>query len=244
LLGTSAITTSSSSGESQPPPRHTQRYSLNSCIQSNAVASATYSRPANPIKLTNELDHLDQLLAQAEADNSSGLPSTTSDSDFFVGDAHLARVSSTGTRKKVDTRITATQGSATTTTAIMDHITSGIQHVSLKREDELKTPTVSSSKTNHKVPSAYKASVTVNRQEIKEKQDTEKSSSSSSSYSGKRSSSSEDQADKKGSESGEDYSDDEDEGEEGYKVGGYHRVQIGDVYNQRYGTDGKALYCK
>jgi hypothetical protein len=33
--------------------------------------------------------------------------------------------------------------------------------------------------------------------------------------------------------SGEDYSDDEDEGEEGYRPGGYHRVMIGEVYNQR-----------
>lgn len=38
----------------------------------------------------------------------------------------------------------------------------------------------------------------------------------------------------KGNESAEDYSDDEDEGEEGYKVGGYHRVKVGEVYNQRY----------
>lgn len=37
----------------------------------------------------------------------------------------------------------------------------------------------------------------------------------------------------KGNESAEDYSDDEDEGEDGYKVGGYHRVKIGEVYNQR-----------
>ena len=34
--------------------------------------------------------------------------------------------------------------------------------------------------------------------------------------------------------SGEDYSDDEDEGEEGYRPGGYHRVSVGEVYNQRY----------
>ena len=34
--------------------------------------------------------------------------------------------------------------------------------------------------------------------------------------------------------SGEDYSDDEDEGEEGYRPGGYHRVSIGEVYNQRW----------
>ena len=39
---------------------------------------------------------------------------------------------------------------------------------------------------------------------------------------------------KVGSESGEDYSDDEDEGEDGYKPGGYHRVEIGETYNQRY----------
>jgi len=37
-----------------------------------------------------------------------------------------------------------------------------------------------------------------------------------------------------GSDSGEDYTDDEDEGEDGYKKGGYHRVKIGEVYNQRY----------
>ena len=37
----------------------------------------------------------------------------------------------------------------------------------------------------------------------------------------------------KGNESTEDYSDDEDEGEDGYKVGGYHRVKVGEVYNQR-----------
>jgi hypothetical protein len=36
-----------------------------------------------------------------------------------------------------------------------------------------------------------------------------------------------------GSESGEDYTDDEDEGEDGYKTGGYHRVKVGEVYNQR-----------
>mmetsp|Transcript_5964 Transcript_5964/g.8953 ORF Transcript_5964/g.8953 Transcript_5964/m.8953 type:complete len:975 (+) Transcript_5964:803-3727(+) len=38
----------------------------------------------------------------------------------------------------------------------------------------------------------------------------------------------------KGNESAEDYSDDEDEGEDGYRVGGYHRVKVGEVYNQRY----------
>lgn len=36
-----------------------------------------------------------------------------------------------------------------------------------------------------------------------------------------------------GSDSGEDYTDDEDEGEDGYKPGGYHRVKVGEVYNQR-----------
>jgi hypothetical protein len=36
-----------------------------------------------------------------------------------------------------------------------------------------------------------------------------------------------------GSDSGEDYTDDEDEGEDGYKPGGYHRVKAGEVYNQR-----------
>lgn len=35
------------------------------------------------------------------------------------------------------------------------------------------------------------------------------------------------------SDSAEDYSDDEDEGEEGYKLGGYHPVKNGEVYNQR-----------
>lgn len=33
--------------------------------------------------------------------------------------------------------------------------------------------------------------------------------------------------------SGEDYTDDEDEGEDGYKVGGYHPVKLGEIYNQR-----------
>lgn len=37
----------------------------------------------------------------------------------------------------------------------------------------------------------------------------------------------------KGNESTEDYSDDDDEGEDGYKPGGYHRVTVGEVYNQR-----------
>eukprot|EP00941_MAST-03F_sp_MAST-3F-sp1_P000866 g866.t1 len=32
----------------------------------------------------------------------------------------------------------------------------------------------------------------------------------------------------------EDFSNDDDEGEDGYKPGGYHRVHIGDVYNNRY----------
>lgn len=35
------------------------------------------------------------------------------------------------------------------------------------------------------------------------------------------------------SDSAEDYSDDDDEGEEGYKLGGYHPVNNGEVYNQR-----------
>mmetsp|Transcript_4373 Transcript_4373/g.10545 ORF Transcript_4373/g.10545 Transcript_4373/m.10545 type:complete len:1042 (+) Transcript_4373:275-3400(+) len=43
-----------------------------------------------------------------------------------------------------------------------------------------------------------------------------------------------DRNEKNGSDSGEDYTDDEDEGEDGYKQGGYHRVKIGEVYNQRY----------
>lgn len=34
--------------------------------------------------------------------------------------------------------------------------------------------------------------------------------------------------------SAEDYSDDEEEGEDGYKPGGYHRVSVGETYNQRY----------
>lgn len=34
--------------------------------------------------------------------------------------------------------------------------------------------------------------------------------------------------------SSEDYTDDEDEGEDGYKPGGYHPVKLGEVYNQRY----------
>jgi serine/threonine protein kinase len=37
-----------------------------------------------------------------------------------------------------------------------------------------------------------------------------------------------------GSASGEDYTDDEEEGEEGYKPGGYHPVKVGEAYNQRY----------
>jgi len=36
------------------------------------------------------------------------------------------------------------------------------------------------------------------------------------------------------SDSGSDYTDDEDEGEAGYKAGGYHPVKVGEVYNQRY----------
>ena len=36
-----------------------------------------------------------------------------------------------------------------------------------------------------------------------------------------------------GSESAEDYTDDEDEGEEGYRPGGYHPVKVGEAYNQR-----------
>jgi hypothetical protein len=43
-----------------------------------------------------------------------------------------------------------------------------------------------------------------------------------------------DDDEKQGSDSGEDYTDDEDEGEDGYKPGGYHRVKVGEVYNQRY----------
>jgi len=40
--------------------------------------------------------------------------------------------------------------------------------------------------------------------------------------------------DKSASDSAEDYTDDEDEGEDGYKPGGYHPVKVGEVYNQRY----------
>ena len=43
-----------------------------------------------------------------------------------------------------------------------------------------------------------------------------------------------DDHDDKSTESGEDYTDDEDEGESGYKVGGYHRVKVGDIFNQGY----------
>lgn len=39
--------------------------------------------------------------------------------------------------------------------------------------------------------------------------------------------------DKSHSDSAEDYTDDEDEGEDGYKPGGYHHVKIGEVFNQR-----------
>lgn len=43
-----------------------------------------------------------------------------------------------------------------------------------------------------------------------------------------------DSAQKSGnSDSAEDYSDDEDEGEDGYKAGGYHPVKVSEVYNQR-----------
>jgi len=44
----------------------------------------------------------------------------------------------------------------------------------------------------------------------------------------------EDDDDDKSSESGEDYTDDEDEGESGYKPGGYHPVKVGDIFNQGY----------
>jgi serine/threonine protein kinase len=44
----------------------------------------------------------------------------------------------------------------------------------------------------------------------------------------------EEDEEKAGSDSGSDYSDDEDEGEGGYKPGGYHAVKVGEVYNQRY----------
>jgi hypothetical protein len=42
-----------------------------------------------------------------------------------------------------------------------------------------------------------------------------------------------DAEDEKGSDSAEDYTDDEDEGQDGYKAGGYHPVKVGEVYNQR-----------
>ena len=35
-------------------------------------------------------------------------------------------------------------------------------------------------------------------------------------------------------DSDEDYSDDDDEGSEGYKIGGYHPVKVGEVYHRRY----------
>jgi len=35
-------------------------------------------------------------------------------------------------------------------------------------------------------------------------------------------------------ESSEDYSDDENEGQDGYKEGGYHPIKVGDIFNQRY----------
>jgi hypothetical protein len=44
----------------------------------------------------------------------------------------------------------------------------------------------------------------------------------------------EDDNSKSGSASGEDYTDDEDEGEDGYRPGGYHPVKVGEIYNQRY----------
>ena len=43
----------------------------------------------------------------------------------------------------------------------------------------------------------------------------------------------EDEEEDKGSESAEDYTDDEDEGEDSYKPGGYHPVEVGEVYNQK-----------
>jgi hypothetical protein len=46
-----------------------------------------------------------------------------------------------------------------------------------------------------------------------------------------------DNDEKTNSDSAEDYSDDEDEGEDGYKPGGYHSVKIGEIYNQRYAMD-------
>lgn len=48
-----------------------------------------------------------------------------------------------------------------------------------------------------------------------------------------------DDEEKSNSDSAEDYSDDEDEGEDGYKPGGYHLVKVGEVYNQRYGCSEK-----
>ena len=32
----------------------------------------------------------------------------------------------------------------------------------------------------------------------------------------------------------EDYSNDDDEGQDGYRPGGYHPVKIGDIFNERY----------
>ena len=47
-------------------------------------------------------------------------------------------------------------------------------------------------------------------------------------------SSREEEEEKSNSDSAEDYTDDEDEGEDGYKPGGYHPVKPGEIYNQRY----------
>lgn len=52
-----------------------------------------------------------------------------------------------------------------------------------------------------------------------------------------------DDHDDKSSESGEDYTDDEDEGQSGYKAGGYHPVKVGDIFNQGYVFLCLALPC-
>jgi hypothetical protein len=218
-LSTAVSPSSSNSGGTQPPSRNAQRYTLNSCIQSNAVAP-TYSRPANPLKLTHELDQLDQLLAQAEAVNSStaasaSTSSTVNDVDFFVGDSRIPSTKNKNTVSKAP-------GSAATA----EHVTAGMQHLSLKHKEEEVVHTSSRAK----VQSAKTAVHPHTSMDASNKNAKENNSASSSSD---EHSSSDEQEDKKGSESGEDYSDDEDEGEEGYKAGGYHRVRIGDVYNQR-----------
>lgn len=220
LLGTSSTLSSGT----QPPKKTAQRYSINSCIHSSAVAS-TFSRPAHTLQLAQELDHLDQLLAQAETPNGRAAlaPSASIDSDSFVGDSVIT-ISKKNTASKsavVESDIRSALSSATVT----EQVAAGIQNLSLlKHEDDVHTSSSRAkgllTKTGQHTPTDTTA--------WKEAKEKDRDSLSSEDLS-----SSSEQADKKGSESGEDYSDDEDEGEDGYKVGGYHRVHIGDVYNQR-----------